>query len=219
MAGNKQTNAFLTVLLEMPQTLAEIARDVGGWVARVWKDRLSRHWFFIALLGYLFLSYFIHGHVQPVNPKIFKLSYWLAEPSDKLLLSETIRNLVLAIGGWLGLFAAFTGLILAYQRTKAANQQAEAALKQSVTAFESLVTERFTRAVEQLGHEKSAVRLGAIYALERIAKDSARDRDTILETLTAYIREHARADQGEAIEGQQPPIDMDAAIKVFARLR
>jgi Pentapeptide repeats (8 copies) len=35
------------------------------------------------------------------------------------------------------------------------------------------------------------VRLGAIYALERISKDSRRDYWTIMETLTAYVRENA----------------------------
>jgi hypothetical protein len=37
---------------------------------------------------------------------------------------------------------------------------------------EGQVTDRFTRAVDQLGHPEVDVRLGGIYALERIAKDS-----------------------------------------------
>jgi hypothetical protein len=53
------------------------------------------------------------------------------------------------------------------------------------------ITDRFTKAVEQLGSDKMAVRLGAIYALERISKDSPRDHWSIMETLTAYVREHA----------------------------
>jgi hypothetical protein len=32
------------------------------------------------------------------------------------------------------------------------------------------ITERFTRAIDQLGHQTLDVRLGSIYALERIAK-------------------------------------------------
>lgn len=51
---------------------------------------------------------------------------------------------------------------------------------------EGQVTERFTRAVDQLGSEHLDVRLGAPYALERIAHDSATDRRTIGEILTAY---------------------------------
>jgi hypothetical protein len=46
-------------------------------------------------------------------------------------------------------------------------------------AQESQITDRFTKAIEQLGSDKLAIRLGGIYALERIAKDSPAtlDRD------------------------------------------
>ena len=59
-------------------------------------------------------------------------------------------------------------------------------------AQEGQITERFTRAIEQLGSEKMAIRLGGIYALERIANDSDKDYWPIIETLTAYVRERAR---------------------------
>ncbi len=35
------------------------------------------------------------------------------------------------------------------------------------------------------------VRLGGIYALERIARDSPKDHWTIMEVLTAYVRENS----------------------------
>src|SRR6266567_126662 len=53
---------------------------------------------------------------------------------------------------------------------------------------ESQITERFTRAVDQLGRENVNVRIGGIYALERIAKNSAADRDPIQFLLGAYVR-------------------------------
>jgi hypothetical protein len=53
------------------------------------------------------------------------------------------------------------------------------------------VTERFTRAVDQLGSTQLDVRLGGIYALERIARDSRTDQPTIAEILTAYVRTHS----------------------------
>ena len=34
--------------------------------------------------------------------------------------------------------------------------------------------------------------IGGIYALERIARDSAKDHPTVMEVLTAFIREHSR---------------------------
>ena len=50
-------------------------------------------------------------------------------------------------------------------------------------------TTRYTEAVKQLGDDSLAVRLGGIYALERIAQDSARDRQTILDVLCSYLRD------------------------------
>jgi hypothetical protein len=53
------------------------------------------------------------------------------------------------------------------------------------------VTERYTKAIEQLGFDKLDVRLGGIYALERIAVDSKRDHPTVVEVLGAFVREHS----------------------------
>jgi hypothetical protein len=51
------------------------------------------------------------------------------------------------------------------------------------------ITERYTKAIELLGDDKLTVRLGGIYALERIATDSARDQWTIMEVLSAFVRD------------------------------
>jgi hypothetical protein len=59
------------------------------------------------------------------------------------------------------------------------------------------VTERFTKAIEQLGSCKADgepnfdVRLGGIFSLERIARDSEKDHWTVMEVLSAYVRENA----------------------------
>ena len=50
------------------------------------------------------------------------------------------------------------------------------------------MTERYTKAIEQLGEDKLDVRLGGIYSLERVARDSPRDHPTVMEVLTAFIR-------------------------------
>ena len=59
-------------------------------------------------------------------------------------------------------------------------------------AREGQLTDRYTKAVEQLGSDNQDVRIGGIYALERIACDSARDYSTVMEVLSAFIREHSR---------------------------
>jgi hypothetical protein len=59
---------------------------------------------------------------------------------------------------------------------------------------EGQITDRFTKAVAQLGErdeEKLAVRLGGIYALERIAMESEEDRMPVVDVLMAYVREYA----------------------------
>jgi hypothetical protein len=56
---------------------------------------------------------------------------------------------------------------------------------------EGQITERFNKAIDHLGSDKLDLRLGGIYALERIAKNSNDDRDTIAEVLTAFVRQHS----------------------------
>jgi uncharacterized protein YjbI with pentapeptide repeats len=63
--------------------------------------------------------------------------------------------------------------------------------RQLHTAREGQITERYTRAIDQLGHSEVDVRLGGIYALERIARDSPADKSTIGEVLSAFVRNHA----------------------------
>jgi hypothetical protein len=55
---------------------------------------------------------------------------------------------------------------------------------------EGQITERFARAVDHLGSDKPDVRLGGIYTLERIAKDSPPDRRTVVAVLGAFVRNH-----------------------------
>uniref|UniRef100_UPI003F4975A4 pentapeptide repeat-containing protein n=1 Tax=Streptosporangium sp. CA-235898 TaxID=3240073 RepID=UPI003F4975A4 len=55
-------------------------------------------------------------------------------------------------------------------------------------ATERRVTDLYTKAVEQLGHGKAAVRLGGLYALERVAQDNPDHRQTIVNVICAYLR-------------------------------
>jgi uncharacterized protein YjbI with pentapeptide repeats len=96
-------------------------------------------------------------------------------------------------------------------------------------AQQGQITERFTRAIDQLGHAQLDVRLGGIYALERIARDSAADRTTIGEVLTAFVRSHApwpprlpgqyvsAAPIGDVPELQVRAADVQACLTVLGR--
>jgi hypothetical protein len=59
-------------------------------------------------------------------------------------------------------------------------------------------TDRYTKAVEQLGDDdKPAVQLGGVYALERVAQDSPRDRPVAIEVLAAFVRQHVAKRAGD----------------------
>ncbi len=60
-----------------------------------------------------------------------------------------------------------------------------------VATQEKNITDLYTKAIEQLGSDRLEVRLGGIYALERIARQSEKDHGTIMEVLIAYVRENA----------------------------
>jgi uncharacterized protein YjbI with pentapeptide repeats len=55
-------------------------------------------------------------------------------------------------------------------------------------AAERRVTDLYTKAVEQLGSADAAVRLGGLYALERVAQNNPTQRQTIVNVFCAYLR-------------------------------
>ncbi|MGN9808619.1 pentapeptide repeat-containing protein [Micromonospora sp. BQ11] len=55
-------------------------------------------------------------------------------------------------------------------------------------AAERRLTELYTRAVELLGNDNAAVRLGGLHALERLGQDNPAQRTTIVAVLCAYLR-------------------------------
>ncbi|MFF0000047.1 pentapeptide repeat-containing protein [Streptomyces avermitilis] len=95
-------------------------------------------------------------------------------------------------------------------------------------AEQGQITNRFTAAINNLGSDSEDVRLGGIYALQRIMLDSARDEPTILSVLSAYVRRHARVPaSGFAKEQQEkikqslespvkPTTDVQAVLSVLA---
>jgi uncharacterized protein YjbI with pentapeptide repeats len=76
------------------------------------------------------------------------------------------------------------------------------------------VTERFSKSIEHLGSEKIDVRLGGVYALEQIAIDSSKYHWTIMEILSAFVREKSKK---SALEKEKVKEDIQAALTVMAR--
>lgn len=99
------------------------------------------------------------------------------------------------------LFLGLAVLINAYYAAKraeamqknaiAAEKSNEINIQNSQLSEDKLIVERFMGAITQLGHEKIETRTGAIYILERVAQDSPKEHWTIMEILTAFVRENA----------------------------
>ena len=85
--------------------------------------------------------------------------------------SETLRNVGLLIaGGMAFVFALWRGWV-AERQAAASQQQTAEAQRQAETAQRVLLNERYQTGAEMLGNAKMAVRLGGIYALERLAAE------------------------------------------------
>ncbi|MEH2261429.1 pentapeptide repeat-containing protein [Nostoc sp.] len=91
----------------------------------------------------------------------------------------------------------------------AAEKNIEISLQNAKLNQDRLISERFMGAIAQLGHDKIETRTGAIYALERVAQDFPKEHWTIMEILTAFVRENA-AIQPVKVEQQKPEYSPDA---------
>ena len=145
------------------------------------------------------------------------------------LVDDYRKTLVQIIGG---AFLLYT-LYLTQRRTKAAEETLRTTQKSLEFTQKSLeitretqVTDRFTKAIGQLGatdsHGKKQIetRLGAIYSLERIAKDSPDDYWPIVEILSAYVRQNAPWQEAKGKDTEIPPEpekDIQAVVTVIGR--
>ena len=104
---------------------------------------------------------------------------WEVLHSEQDSVSTTVRNLGLVIGGVIA-------ILLAVWRSIVAERQAE-------TAQQSLMNERYQKGAEMLGNEALAVRLGGIYALERLAVDHPEQYHLqVMELFCGFVRHPTR---------------------------
>jgi hypothetical protein len=141
-----------------------------------WFLRSGLRWAILALVivAFLWFLWFVPQlQGEYFSPKV-------PDKERPALVNKYRRTWAQIIGG----FGLLLGLYFTWRRVEISQDQQ--------------VTERFTRAIDQLGatddttsKPRLEVSLGGIYALERIAWDSPkRDYSTVMEVLTAYVREN-----------------------------
>jgi hypothetical protein len=151
---------------------------------------------------------------------LWKLPQWqvaaVPEVKDRIDLESKSRQTIAQI---LGGAALLVGLYFTSQTLR--------------TTQEGQITDRFTKAIAQLGDKNLSVRLEGIYALERIAKDSESDHWSVMEVLTAFVREYSHGKSNalrawmpilfekdqwpEDRARSKPPADIQAVLTVIGR--
>jgi uncharacterized protein YjbI with pentapeptide repeats len=216
------------LLLMLAVALARLLRvppgGTGPWIAetrRGAKRFLTAHYAgWLVVVAAVAVPASLAFGLWQVFPVALGLLEYLEElPPD----SDTARGVVIQLTAALALFGILGAIIVGAIRVWTNERQVAASERQTATIEQGHVTDRLTKAVEQLGAQKTVkrilydadgtevrdernvpvtvettepnleVRLGGIYALERIARDSERDHVTVMAILCAYIRENAPA--------------------------
>lgn len=133
--------------------------------------------------------------------------------------------LISAAATFVGVGGTVVVAIVGFRNSRSTNEKTIAAGHADVqrtldTAREGQFADRYSRALEQLGSEKLDVRSGAIYALEGIARDSVKDHPTVMEVLTAFIRQHSSEQwppPGHSQTARFTRPDIQAAVTVIGR--
>ena len=111
--------------------------------------------------------------------------------SDKLDAIRTGGTLGVGLGGivalWLAIRRQRSTELDVLQKYEAHRLAERAAQDARDDAQERRITELYTKAIEQLG-ASAPVRLGGLYALERLAQDTESQRQTIVNVICAYLR-------------------------------
>ena len=110
---------------------------------------------------------------------------------DVAELENSARSTLVQLLGGIALILTFLATWLQISDTRKASERT---LRLTAAQQE---TERFTRAVEQLGSSKPAIRLGGIYGLQQVARDTPSRRETVAQLMVAYLRSNHRLRKGD----------------------
>lgn len=103
--------------------------------------------------------------------------------------------------------------------TQSANQQQDTSDQLQVKLeTQKQVNDRFALATDQLGSDQVDVRVGGMYAFERIMQDSPPDEARVLAVLSTYVRGHATTPP-PGTPPAPPTLDVQTALTVLGHHR
>lgn len=163
---------------------------------------------FLVLLAILFVATALGWNVIP----------WFLGESNK---NDALGFIGVAMGGTLLALNAVASHRRANAMERAANAQANAMTAQAEANKQTehgRRQERFKSAIEHLGHESSAVRLGGRYELYNLAKETPELRQTVLDIFCTHIRQTTSEDLYREQHKSRPSLEIqDLLTLVFIR--
>jgi hypothetical protein len=162
----------------------------------------------IALVGGLIVwAVVMPGRLAPPLPietldEITDAKARLEATDARTRLRHDLRNGALQL---LTVLAVLVGAGLGFQQLTEDREQATATRE---LALQGQASERFTRAIDQLGSDRREVQLGGIYGLEQVAQQAPANRLPVTEVLVAYL--HRRMPR---------PVPSDASAAGFLSVR
>lgn len=205
--------------------VALIAIAGGFWLAHKWIHfSWSSDWFLpLGLAVGALLALWLLWRVPQWQVESVKN----LEPEERFNSENEARRTLATILGGVVLLAGF---FATWRNIKLAQESLTVSQKALAISQEGQITDRFAKAIEQLGavdakgEKRLEVRLGGIYALERIADESERDHWPIMEVLCTYVRENAPRNSHESTQKKQalketlrPEADVQAILTVVGR--
>jgi len=194
-----------------------------------WKEQVERNrkppkwqWFDVWVLGGaivgLVVAIGVFCLVQIVLFRNFAVLKNINRAATDVKPSDVVTMTATALGG-----LAIGGVaVMQYRKHRweeyQAAHQTEFDEKQAELEEDAKTGERLSKAIEHLGagdpgdKEKLHIRLGAIYELKRLAQDSTRDKENIVQILTAFIKSYPHE------EGQAWTQDVETAARLLSPL-
>ena len=173
--------------------MSKTSQEEGGDVRQ--DSSLRNKWLRLAIISTLLLAL-----AAAVSLMVGLL--WYLSPETALSITERkdlVQGLASAAQALAVFFTGAVGLISLMFTWRSLRQTRDSTQKTLELTEQGQITERFTRAIDQLGATNATgdnsleIRLGGIYTLERIDKESAERayHSIVMEVLTAYVRENA----------------------------
>jgi len=210
-------SALVLVPGSSEKNTASSAEKATAWHERVGRRLQERHPLVLTYLGFVAVAVMVL--VVWVLPAVLTEHPHIPKSVDRhQAISATRTGLALVLTA----LGAVGGLAFTARTYRLGQENLRLSHETYRLSREGHVTDRYSKAVELLGAGKIEVRLGGIYALERLMGDSPADQPTILETLAAFVREHAppapRAGRRAPPAVPDRPVeDVQAALSVLGR--